>query len=336
MEVLHDTPFEALVEDVLDCDGSFARVVVLKATFEVAGKRVIVAPEQDPIHQVDQWLGEPGQSSALFESDLAYFKPSSDIVFVGSVHAPRGATSSFPVSIAVGKLRKTAVVFGDRHWESSPVFGVQKSPSRSVSEVPICWERSFGGWDRSEANPLKQHMERRNPIGTGFHVTGSPKTLDGLALPNFENPGEPIQSWKTKPAPRGFGFVGRSWLPRVTYAGTYDEQWRKTRMPVPPRDFNYRFFNGAPEDQVYPGYLRGGELVRAVNFSPAGEDVFELPSLRVRFSGRSSGKPATVEGVLDTAVFALDRRRFNLTWRAKFGIALQERSDAVTAQVDRL
>jgi hypothetical protein len=336
VEVIHKTPFEAAMHDVLDCDGSIARVVIFKATFELAPRgRVVVAAEQDPIHQMDEWLGKPGESSAVFESDLAYFKPASDIVFVGSVHAPRGAASSFPVSITVGHIRKAAVVHGDRHWDCS-ALGVHKSSSRPVSAVPICWERSFGGWDRSDSNPRNHQMDRRNPIGTGFAGTGSSKALQGLALPNFENPAQPITSWKTRPVPWGFGFVGRGWLPRANYAGTYDETWQKTRMPVAPRDFDYRFFNGAPPDQIYPGYLQGDELVRAVNFSPAGEDTFQLPSMRVRFSGLCSGKSVTSDAVLDTAVFALDRRRFSLAWRAKYRIQLRERSETVTAQVDGL
>jgi hypothetical protein len=336
VEVIHDTPFNAALQDVLDCDGFIARVAVLKATFELVGDgRVVVASDQDPVHQMDQWLGEPGESSAIFESDFAYFKPASDIVFVGSVHAPR-PTTSIPVSIAVGRLRKQAVVYGDRCWDYSSVFGIQQSPTRPVTDVPICWERSFGGSDRSDGDPQKRQMEWRNPIGTGFHVGGSLAALDGVPLPNFENPGEPINSWNSRPVPCGFGFIGRGWMPRVTYAGTYDDRWKKTRMPIAPRDFDYRFFNGAPPDQVYPGYLQGGELVRTVNLSPAGEDAFQIPALRVRFSGLSSGKAVDVDGVLDTAVFAVDRRRFSLTWRAKYRVPIDERSETVEARVDRI
>lgn len=49
--------------------------------------------------------------------------------------------------------------------------------------------------------------------------------------------------------PAGFGFVGRSWLPRISYAGTYDQKWLDEQHPYPPFDMDYRYWNGAPEDQ---------------------------------------------------------------------------------------
>lgn len=49
--------------------------------------------------------------------------------------------------------------------------------------------------------------------------------------------------------PAGFGFIGRSWLPRISYAGTYDQKWLDEQHPYPPFDMDYRYWNGAPEDQ---------------------------------------------------------------------------------------
>ncbi|QIO08920.1 DUF2169 family type VI secretion system accessory protein [Acinetobacter lanii] len=49
--------------------------------------------------------------------------------------------------------------------------------------------------------------------------------------------------------PAGFGFIGRSWLPRIAYAGTYDQKWLDEQHPYPPFDMDYRYWNGAPEDQ---------------------------------------------------------------------------------------
>lgn len=55
------------------------------------------------------------------------------------------------------------------------------------------------------------------------------------------------QKYPYKPA--GFGFVGRSWVPRIAYAGTYDQKWLDEQHPYPPLDMNYAYWNGAPEDQ---------------------------------------------------------------------------------------
>ena len=50
-------------------------------------------------------------------------------------------------------------------------------------------------------------------------------------------------------------------MPRVSYAGTYDEQYQKERAPDPPLDFSYAFYNGAHPDLQVEGYLRGDEEV---------------------------------------------------------------------------
>lgn len=49
--------------------------------------------------------------------------------------------------------------------------------------------------------------------------------------------------------PAGYGFMGRSWAPRIALAGTYDEQWLEEQHPYPPHDIDYAYWNGAPKDQ---------------------------------------------------------------------------------------
>jgi len=109
----------------------------------------------------------------------------------------------------------------------------------------------------------------------------------GLALPNFENPGEPIESWRTSQS-RGTRVRRRSWLRAYHAAPMMSSGGRRECRLL--HGFRLPFFNGAPEDQIYPGYLRGGELVRTVILT-GGEDVFELPSLRVRFSAGPPENP---------------------------------------------
>ena len=47
----------------------------------------------------------------------------------------------------------------------------------------------------------------------------------------------------------GFGFTGRSWSPRISYSGTYDQKWIDEQHPYPPKDMDYSYWNAAPEDQ---------------------------------------------------------------------------------------
>jgi hypothetical protein len=67
-------------------------------------------------------------------------------------------------------------------------------------------------------------------------------------------------------------------MPRLGYAGTYDERYRKERAPALPLDFSYAFYNGAHPDLQVEGYLRGDEEIELTHVS-------REPVLRFRLQG---------------------------------------------------
>src|SRR5262245_21222552 len=99
-----------------------------------------------------------------------------------------------------------------------------------------------------------------------------------MALPILEDPRALIKTPRDTPAPTGFGFLGRAWQPRLAFAGTWDERWRQDRCPLLPLDFDERYHNGAPADQIATPHLAGGEPVAVTGASPRGELRFDLPS----------------------------------------------------------
>jgi hypothetical protein len=338
MDVIHYTPFVATLTDFLDKDGSSCRLAILKATFQIGGDGSLrVAPEQEPIYFADEFLGEPGLSSVRNESDLAFFKPGTDIILIGTAYAPHGKPArSFQASLSVGGVSRTVSVFGDRTWSFNSVLGATMSDPKPFAEMPICWERAFGGVDTFAEDPKKHQWEERNPIGTGFRVTRSAEALDGMALPNFEDPKHLIRRWQDKPAPQGFGYIGRSWAPRAAYAGTYDEAWQKHRMPILPEDFDYRFFQGAPPGLIHTPPLTGREPVTAVNLSTRGDEHFRIPSLRVRFEGTARKQRFQALGTLDTLVLLLDECKIVMVWRHRYAVRVNESADTIDADVDIL
>ena len=134
--------------------------------------------------------------------------------------------------------------------------------------------------------PLYQNMSYTNPLGVGW-VENQYFEYCERTNSQRNNKSEKIQHYKVIPAPRveyhmqrqpkpafvkqskaesdlkrmtkiassylykpaGFGFVGRSWLPRISKAGTYDQKWLDEQHPYPPFDLDYGYWNGAPEDQ---------------------------------------------------------------------------------------
>ncbi len=89
------------------------------------------------------------------------------------------------------------------------------------------------------------------------------------------------------------GPVAHHWRPRVSYAGTYDKAWEDSRDPLPPRDFDRRYFRCAPADQQTATFLLGYEEVQLGGFTPNGYFAFVLP--RIVFNVVTRFRAATDE-----------------------------------------
>lgn len=310
LELQNDTPFSVALFPGLDEEGAEHVTVVVKGTFRLGGGAAIgPADEQEPIHHAEVFHGEPGASSVRYESDACPAKRGTDVVLNGHAHAPK-PVGSLDVSLAVGPLQKTVRVFGDRVWVAVP-GGFTASDPVPFTRMPLLYERAFGGVDGSDPDHT---ADRRNPVGTGF-MTGRGQAVEGLRLPNLEDPRRPVRAPSDRPPPAGFGFLARHWLPRVTFAGTYDARWKDERCPLLPADFDDRFFNGASPELTSPRPLAGGEEVRVLNASAGGLLSFRLPSVLLEVALSIKGAAAHHAPSLDTVVIEPDAGRVLVTWR---------------------
>ncbi len=251
---------------------------IVKATYAIGATGGLeLANTQRPVDFAGSHWGEPETTSLKFEPETAFTKPASDVVIVGEAHAPRPDTAEMDVRFQVGDIRKSLRVTGDRRWEKA-LIGARMSDPEPFETMPLVWERAFGGWDTSSDKPKNHDWEPRNPIGTGFRGRRA-KFEDGLMLPNIESPDALLTRFAGKSRPAGCGFVSPNWAPRAGYAGTYDEAWDTDRAPLLPTDFDRRFFNAAPTDQIVEGYLRGDEVVALEGLRPDGALRFNLPGL---------------------------------------------------------
>ena len=179
--------------------------------------------------------------------------------------------------------------------------------------MPLIWERAFGGRDETESGPVE---EARNPIGTGFHTANGFAPVEGMWLPNVEDPSAPISSWQQRPSPVGFAPIDAHWEPRRSYAGTYDERWQQTRAPYLPHDFDARFLQLAPPALVTPTHLQGGEWVDLRGLTPSGQLRFQLPAAVPHVVYRLDREVVERPPVLDTVIIEPDAGRLVLVWRA--------------------
>jgi hypothetical protein len=309
LQLKNETPFSADLFLFPDPAGIDTLYVAVKATFEIGARELRVAAEPAPVVPADVHWGDPASSSIQYGGEAHPCKPATDVVLVGDGHAPRGRPApQFGVSFSVGSLAKVIHVFGDRVWESS-------RPSRPApsAQVPLRFERAYGG--RQDLGGGRFLAEMRNPVGAGFLGKRRAGEMVGTPVPNLEHPAHPIKSPSDEPPPAGVGYIAPWWHPRATFAGTYDERWRKQRAPYLPGDFDARFFQAAPADQIYPGYLQGGEPVEVVNASPEGASRFALPACRLDVEVSVAGEEHRPEMRIETLLLEPGEHRFSLLWK---------------------
>jgi len=306
------TPFAAERGWVRDRDGAEIWLVALKCTFDIHPDGTLeVSKEQPPVLRAPEYHGEPGKSSVKFESDLVLTKCTTDVFVVGHACAPEGIpVQQLDVGFRVGPVQKMLRVFGDRVWD-----GAGPTPPQPFLQMPLTYERAFGGVDSRSATP-EQDWDWRNPVGTGFAV--SPENLRGTAVPNIEYPGALVNSWKDRPNPAGFGPIASHWQPRAGFAGTYDDRWMKERQPLLPDDFDDRFFQAAPPDQQAPAFLRGGEPVVLLRMTPQGDLRFQLPRIFPGFETQFFDGSRMLHKVrkLHTVILEPDFPRVSLVWHS--------------------
>src|SRR5262245_24262149 len=177
-QFINRTPFAGKMFAVPDPEGVDCIYAVVKATFTL-GEKVAPAAEQVPVRPKDEYTGEPGRSSLKAVSDLSLLKPGTDVLLFGSACAPAGQkVPQTDVTLAVGPVRKTVRVFGDRTWQPG-LMGDKTSPPVPFERMPLVWERSFGGTDVTTGEPPEIHAENRNPVGTGFFIKDGQKKREG-------------------------------------------------------------------------------------------------------------------------------------------------------------
>jgi hypothetical protein len=322
----NQTPFVCEPLALSNEEGRPLLTLVVKATYILGPGPLRLADEQVPVNVTGEFWGRPEESSYRYEPECAPFKPATDVVLVGHAHAPERNTTSLLVSLKVGPRQKSVRVTGERMWFKS-LGSIAMTRPLAFEKIPLRYERAFGGWDRSHPEPARHTFEPRNPVGVGFRA--NPRHFEeGLQLPCIEEPTQPLKQFGQQVPPAAFGFISPDWQPRATHSGTYDEAWRKQRMPLLPKDFDKRYFNAAPPDLVVPGYLNGGEPVTVLNASPHPLS-FQLPTqappsvlATLSFAGDTR-----LEMHLDTCIIDTDIERLMLLWRGS--VVLKDGPDDV-------
>jgi hypothetical protein len=319
--------------------------VLVKRTYRIgAGRAAERAPRANPLARADVYYdgGDPESATVVFENDLAPYKLKTDVVLIGTAHVPRGTpTPEMSVGLAVGDYRKVIRVIGDRRCLYRAGLPPAFTDPEPFTEMPIRYERAYGGtYLRDDVTRMLPYP--RNPLGAGFVLKNTLEAVDGLALPNLEDPddlltpervvlGEP-ERWNAQPLPQGFGWFQRTWYPRCSFVGSVpgfvdpDEVMREEALGLVPRGqialarrfklpgFDVRFNNGASLGLALP-HLGGGEIVRLRNLTPDGALDFQLPSDPPRIALDIGRGETTLDPVLHTVSIRVKQMEVDLVWR---------------------
>ncbi len=310
LQLKNNTPFESSLALFPNSQGIDTLYIIVKATFNI-GQKWTLADEQKPPQAEDEYWGDdPASSSIKAASDMHIGKPATDIIMTGHAWAPEGRQlSQMDVSLSVGNVNKTVRVFGDRQWNDGAV-------SRPVpfTSIPLIYEKAFGGLHVQDGNIISG--EARNPVGCGYSGKRKAKEMEGQPLPNLEDPRQLIQNTGDIVTPAGFSAISPNWQPRLTYAGTYDENWQKTQAPYLPLDFDQRFFNMAHPDLIYPEFIKGGEPVRIEGAHQAGTIQFNIPFVGLTTVVAIKKRNEHPMFNLETVLIETDPMLLSMTYRA--------------------
>jgi len=309
--ITNHTPYKAASTWGRNRDGVHEWIVAVKGTFDIKpdGSLKLADEQLEPL-LLPEYNGEDGLSSLRYEADLVAQKPTTDVLINGTAYAPKGRPSNkFLVSLRLGNINKSIKVTGDRTWKRG-LLGLSPSSARPVTQVPILYEKAYGGFDQSNPDPKKQHMDTRNPVGCGLVVKV------GQPLPNFEYPKGNIK----KSGPAGFGAINSFWTPRRELSGTYNESWQENRCPLLPADWDPLSLLCSPIDQRPVRHLHGGELVELKNLTPSGTLLFTLPRIYLSFRTRIDNRTEEHLGQLATVIIEPEHPRIIMVWQSSLSV----------------
>jgi hypothetical protein len=245
------------------------------------------------------------------------------------------------VALEVAGRRKTVRVFGDRRCLHRPGLAPEFTDPVPFTTMEIRYDRAYGGED-SCSNPDLPFYYPRNQRGTGIAVKNIPQAVDGLVLPNLEDPldllapervvlGEP-ERWVGQPLPQGLGWFQRTWYPRCSFVGSVpglmdpDTVLAEETLGLVPKgqlalarqfrlpSFDVRFNSGASPGLAVP-FLSGGEPVSVSGLHPRGDLRFALPTEAPRMSLDIGSGPSELPVVLHTVCIRMDDAQVDLVWR---------------------
>ncbi len=178
------------------------------------------------------------------------------MVLVGDAYAPEGKpVHQMKASIAIAGCQKELLITGDRFCQFRSGADPSFSEPTTFTQFKLRYEYAYGGNDY-RSFPEMPLSYPRNPVGRGFVIRNSADNVEGMTLPNIEDPsdaltpervivGDPTH-WNRQPFSQGFGWFRRAWYPRCSFLAAMpafvpvNEVMREAELGMVPRNQEIR------------------------------------------------------------------------------------------------
>lgn len=337
MKLSSDLPVSHMSFAHWHTDDTEVGVALAKATFELTTDGQ-TRPQAEPpeLEMADVFQEDPADSALITEQDIAPFKPKTDLIIRGEARSfGKEPLTDWPVTIEIADiLNHSFLVRGPSTW-LKPMLRWQLSKPDAVTSVPLTYALAYGGKCEEEEGPV---FYEQNPSGLGFMTDEALREVKSFAAPQIGLLAEFMAATPTgQMMVEGTMPIAKTWLPRRSHAGTFDEAWEKKRHPRMPRDYDLAFWNAAhPRLQISP-YLQGDEKIKLTGMSHTHEVLsLRLPGAKLALRSTTTPEAEVLPMNLDTVdldVSGVDDGQVKITllWRAM----VPHREDYFNAEIIR-
>lgn len=287
------------------------------------------------------------------ETDIVPFKGRTDLIVISKAWG-HGMTQAL-AQIRVGPYSVRYLVQGERRVIYGGSGNIRFTRPEPFDAIDLGYANAYGGFDPTVPVPPVRHvidlLERdpgeypRNPSGKGYVVFENRERLDGLELPNVENPeqaltpeqlvvGDP-DAWWRQPLPWSCDWFPKLWYPRGAHYralprglpeddSLLEEVRRGWLEPGHARrlaaasladPLDGRFADAASPALVLP-FLRGSEAIELTGMTPNGTLVVQLPGDRPRIQVRAFGAVHELGPVPHRVLISTEEMGVYVVWHA--------------------
>lgn len=216
--------------------------LLVKRTYRIRpGLPALRKEKANALVKVDRYYddGDPETSTVQYETDLVPYKLCADVVVIATAYSPAGGPAfEMDVAIEIDERVKILRIIGDRQCVYQPGHPPIFMEPEPFTEMPIRYERAYGGIDL-HADPEMPFFYPRNPLGRGVVLANTHDSLEGLLLPNVEDPADlltperlvmsEIEQWNHQPLPAGCGWFQRTCIHGAPLLARYRAFWTQTK-----------------------------------------------------------------------------------------------------------